>query len=636
MHGGEIMKGRWHQVDWDLLEYGCRKPNDDRSISKMICWALDCLSSTMPGKWVGAIDWLGWNFLAVGEPQPVFVPFLLELLQKPQTRCRGRILDWLGCLCMAHEVFAREEVKSTRNLLAETRAVLWSGLDTFLDLLDDERTSVRTSAVFPAALLIDGCREHLPPSLSSVGVETQVAAAFERRLALEHHPVAKSSLIIGTGYVARTQSVLIAHLRSLFLTEGDASVRMATAMALAVCDPDIPDEALQLLVREVRENPADCEMHKYFSVTDSSLEARHNPLVKAYANLGLAIGPAAADSDDAGAFEGVFFPWTNANWPVISAVRALCLVRPPKSQASLSAITRAVSFCHDHESLDVLQPILPAVFQGRKLGPETRRADLSQAEYSVLRAIYDNPLLWPGGNTFSAYRTVGLSMHRRDWRLMLEIDGSLDPVWYFERLVRRENRLDDDEPLTERHYQRVKNVVLYHMVDNRYVPLLARFPLLEWLHIHRETYGVEDGFAIDREGIAQLPVLLKLTHLQIRQVNVQDIPQIERFRELGSLDLGGTEIDDAFVRRLPALPKIWHLYFWNTKLTDACLGPVTQMPALTSLNLDCTLISDAAVGQLTTLTNLHTLGVSFTRITKSGYRRLKEALPNCRVEWSPQ
>ena len=122
----------WHQADWDSLWYGDREPSDDRSISKMIRWALDNLSSSMPGKWVGAIDWMNWNFLSIGEPHPVFVPFLLELLESKQTRCRGRILDWLGCLCMSKEVFAQEEVKSTRNLLAETRAALWRGLDTFL------------------------------------------------------------------------------------------------------------------------------------------------------------------------------------------------------------------------------------------------------------------------------------------------------------------------------------------------------------------------------------------------------------------------------------------------------------------------------------------------------------------------
>jgi hypothetical protein len=625
----------WHQINWDSLWYGDWEPANDRSISKMIRWALDSLSSTMPGKWVGAIDWMKWNFLSIGEPHPVFVPFLLELLESPQTRCRGRILDWLGCLCMSKEVFAKEEVKSTRDLLAETRRTLWSGLDTFLGLLGDGRASVRTSAPFPAAMLLDACRGHLPWSLLTTDPEARIAAALDKRLDVETHPVAKSSVIIATGYAAKHQPQLILRLRALHSEESNPSVRLASAMALAVCDPDIPNEALHDLVSELQDSPGDCIMCKHFSTRDDCLEERHNPLVKAYAGLSAPIGPAAGELDDAGAFEDVLFPWTDPDWPVLTALRAMCLVKLSNSQSVLHTVTHAVSVCHDHQSMDVLEPILPAVFQGKKLSPEAKRADLTEFEYAVLRAIYDNPLLWPGANTFSAYRSVGLPMHRRDWRQLLEIKDVPTPDWYYERLARRENSLSDNEPVTEEHYRQVTSVFLYHMVDNRYIPPLARFPTLEYLQIDREVYGVEDGFAIDGEGLSQLPLLPKLTHLHIRGVNIVDIPQIERCHALEQVDLAGTNIADSFIRRLRGFPKVRRLYLWGTRITDDCLEVLPSLPALISLDVPNTAISDEGVEMMVKLSALQSLGIERTKITEDGYRRLQCALPRCKIEWSP-
>jgi hypothetical protein len=578
-----------------------------------------------------------WEFREIGKLHPEFVRFLLELLASPQTRCRGRILDWLGCLCRwrdAYEEHERDEVQAS-PVQVKTLAVLWSGLDTLLALLDDERRSVRTSAPFPVAMLFDDCREQLPQSLLTTHPAAQIVAAIEKRLNVEEHPVAKSSVVIAAGYAAKTQPQLLARLRALHLAEGNPSVRLASAMALAVCDPDIPDEAVDLLASEVQEHPGDCTMRGHFSAGDEGLEARHNPLVKAYAGLGSPIGPAAAAEDDAGAFEEVSFPWTNSDWAYLSALRALCLIKKlPRRRSVMEAFICAVSACCDYQSRDILDPILTVVFAGRPLGSEATRADLTEFQYAVLRAMYDNPMLWQGGNTFRAYGPVSLPNDRKSWRLLLDIQDRLDPAWYFERLVRSHQGLPDAVAVTEEHYRRVLIMSLYHMVDNRYIPLLARFPMLESLVIQGDLDGAVDGFAIDGEGLRQLPVLPRLTHLYVRGVDVVDIPQIERYQALMLLDLPGTHVGDRFIGRLSGLPKLAVVNLWETRITDACLQVLPSLPSLVSLDVCKTAISDDGIEMLAKLTRLQSLRIHQTNITEDGYRRLQGALPRCTIEWS--
>jgi hypothetical protein len=630
-----LMTSDWHQTDWDRFWYW--KPAPDRPVSKKICWVLDSLASPLPGKWVGALAWMKWEMLPIGKLHPEFVRFLLELLASGQTRCRGRILDWLGCLCRWKYEFGDveegEEVEATR-VQVETLAVLWSGLDTLLALLDDERLSVRTSAPFPVAMLLHECREQLPPSLLTTDPEARIVAAFDKRLSVEANPIAKASVVIATGYVAKTQPQLIPRLRALHLAESNTSVRLASALALAVGDPDIPDEAVELLAGEVRERPGAWMIREHFSAGDVGLEARHNPLVKAYARLGSPIGPAAAAGDDAGAFEEVSFPWTNSDWPYLSAVRALCLIKPLKRRSAMEAITHAVSVCRGYQSGDVVELILPVLFPGRQLSSEATRADLTEWQYTVLRAIYDNPLLWPCGNTNSAFGSVTLPVDRKSWRRLLEIKDRPDPAEYYERLVRSHENLPVAAAVTEEHYRRVLVMCLHDMVDNRFIPLLTRFPMLESLEIQGDLDGAPDGFAIDGEGVSRLPVLPRMTHLYIRGVDVIDIPPIEHYHALMLLDLPGTHVGDRFIGRLAGLPKLACVYLWETRITDACLQVLPALPSLISLDVCKTAISDDGIEMLAKLTPLQNLRIHQTNITEDGYRRLQGALPRCKIEWS--
>jgi hypothetical protein len=628
-----LMMSDWHQTDWDRFWYW--KPAPDRPVSKKICWVLDSLSSPLPGKWVGALDWMKWEMLPIGKLHPEFVRFLLELLASGQTRCRGRILDWLGCLCRWKYEFGDveegEEVTATR-VQVETLAVLWSGLDTLLALLDEERLSVRTSAPFPVAMLLHECHEQLPPSLLTTDPEARIVAAFDKRLNVEAHPVAKSSVVIATGYAAKTQPQLIPRLRALYLAERHPSVRLASALALAVCDPDIPDEAVELLASEVKERPGAWMIREHFSAGDVGLEARHNPLVKAYDRLGSPIGPAAGAEDDAGAFEEVSFPWTNSDWPYLSALRALCLIKPLKSRSAMEALTHAVAVCRGYQSSDVLDPILPVVFAGKQLSSEATRADLTEWQYAVLRAMYDNPLLWSVGNT--SFDSVSLPMDRKSWRRLLDIKDRPDPAEYYERLVRSHENLPAAAAVTEEHYRRVLVLCLHDMVDNRFIPLLARFPMLESLEIQADVDGVADGFAIDGEGVSQLPLLPRLTHLYIRGVDVADIPQVEYYHALSLIDLPGTHVGDRFIGRLAGLPKLACVYLWETRITDAGLPALSSLPSLISLDVCKTAISDDGIEMLEKLTSVQDLRIHQTNITEDGYRRLQGALPRCKIEWS--
>jgi hypothetical protein len=100
---------------------------------------------------------------------------------------------------------------------------------------------------------------------------------------------------------------------------------------------------------------------------------------------------------------------------------------------------------------------------------------------------------------------------------------------------------------------------------------------------------------------------------------------------LASLALRGRALRGEGISQLRALRALTVLDLRDTGFCDDSAAELAPLEALTSINLWSTPLTDAAVPALAKLRGLQWLGLGQTRVTADGRRRLREALPACRV-----
>lgn len=89
------------------------------------------------------------------------------------------------------------------------------------------------------------------------------------------------------------------------------------------------------------------------------------------------------------------------------------------------------------------------------------------------------------------------------------------------------------------------------------------------------------------------------------------------------LDLSGTQVTDADLGLLEALPRLQHLDLSGTRITDEGLKHVAVLKALSSLKLKKTAVTGAGLGKLRSLPQLGHLEVTGTRLQESDLVKLK-------------
>ena len=125
-------------------------------------------------------------------------------------------------------------------------------------------------------------------------------------------------------------------------------------------------------------------------------------------------------------------------------------------------------------------------------------------------------------------------------------------------------------------------------------------------------------------------------YLDFTEVTDADLAQIEELRHLQCLDLRVTKITDAGLERLRGLTHLRGLWLDGTQVTDAGLSNLNRMNNLTALSLQFTAqITDTGLEHLKALAQLKRLLLCGTHVTDAGVARLQQALPNCKIEWSP-
>jgi len=121
------------------------------------------------------------------------------------------------------------------------------------------------------------------------------------------------------------------------------------------------------------------------------------------------------------------------------------------------------------------------------------------------------------------------------------------------------------------------------------------------------------------------------------QLTDADCKAISECSELESLHIGavGSKVTDAGIAHLANLQKLHTLLVHDIGLTDAGLKQLARLKAMFRLDLGNTAVSDLGIGTLADMAALQELNIKGTRITEAGYNKLKDALPNCKIEWEP-
>jgi hypothetical protein len=140
------------------------------------------------------------------------------------------------------------------------------------------------------------------------------------------------------------------------------------------------------------------------------------------------------------------------------------------------------------------------------------------------------------------------------------------------------------------------------------------------------------------KGLASIEgiVSLKLLRLNWSLVTDDGLKHIERLPELAMLYLTGTAVTDKVVPHIRPLKSLRALQLSHTGITDVGLAGLNGFAELTHLGLDGTVVTDDSIPVIAGFKSLKYLNLSDTDMTDAGMRKLRDALPECRVETEPK
>ena len=156
---------------------------------------------------------------------------------------------------------------------------------------------------------------------------------------------------------------------------------------------------------------------------------------------------------------------------------------------------------------------------------------------------------------------------------------------------------------------------------------LGKLPALTSLVLDSNRFGPA--------GLAGLSASPSITEVTLISTDVTDehMAALAAMPALSSVNLSGTAITDEGLRALAASKSITSLVLSDTKITDEGLAHLAAMPALRSLAVDGTQVTDAGLEPLLTSTRLSDINVNRTQVTAAGITRLRQALPDCSVNY---
>lgn len=160
----------------------------------------------------------------------------------------------------------------------------------------------------------------------------------------------------------------------------------------------------------------------------------------------------------------------------------------------------------------------------------------------------------------------------------------------------------------------------------KYLAPLRQLRILD-LRFHE---GVTDS---ELEELAPLSRLRSL-ELQDTKVTKHGMAALARLKELRTLGLYGTPVDDAALHAMAAIGSLERLNLGETKITDAGLKELSRLDNLTHLDLESTPITDRGLLALAKVKSLQKVKACETQITEAGVQEMRRVRPDVMVLWS--
>jgi hypothetical protein len=143
-----------------------------------------------------------------------------------------------------------------------------------------------------------------------------------------------------------------------------------------------------------------------------------------------------------------------------------------------------------------------------------------------------------------------------------------------------------------------------------------------------------ENCSITDAGVAKLDEL-PLEHLTLYQTpNVTDegLAVLASLNSLRTLTLRDVGARGTALAELPSPEKLVELNLALSRITDAEVVHLVGLTSLETLILSETALTDAAIDTLSKMGSLKRLVLNQTRVTEAGAERVRDALPECRVE----
>jgi hypothetical protein len=109
------------------------------------------------------------------------------------------------------------------------------------------------------------------------------------------------------------------------------------------------------------------------------------------------------------------------------------------------------------------------------------------------------------------------------------------------------------------------------------------------------------------------------------------LDDLQWWGDLRSLHLEESGVNDQNMKQLGKLHSLTGLKLKDTQITDEGLREIAGLTSLTWINLENCKVTDAGLKHLSKLSKLEYLEVEGTQITPAGEKRIKEILPNLKI-----
>lgn len=148
-----------------------------------------------------------------------------------------------------------------------------------------------------------------------------------------------------------------------------------------------------------------------------------------------------------------------------------------------------------------------------------------------------------------------------------------------------------------------------------------------------EALWIKDKDLRDNHALAHLAELPDIKSISIRncQFEAEDLRGLTPAKGLKNLFLYDSTVADAHLSVIGSFKQVEKLGLARTQITDQGIAHLANLAELRYISLNGNRIADESVPHLAKLKRLEEIELFETDFSNDGIKRLKEALPNCKI-----